>query len=318
MKDLLVNNRYRVERKIGEGGCGLVYSGTDLHTNKPVAIKLSEDSAAQSLLQREAEVYGALAGRVGIPHVRLTSASTYSVLIEDLLGPSLEDLFRYCGCKFTLKTILMIADQAINRISYVHSRGFLHRDIKPENFLMGVGRRGNVLHIIDFGLSVEREMVANMEHRGNLPFNGTCEFATIRNHKRNGQSWADDLEALGYVLLYFALGSLPWQALTADTNEELAVLVGEQKMSLSGAALCDGVLPKEFATYIDYTRSLPFNDKPDYAYLRKLLRGAFDRGGFKYDHVYDWTEKRFNELYPSPIPTPPPRRNPQRAAKKGR
>jgi hypothetical protein len=114
---------------------------------------------------------------------------------------------------------------------------------------------------------------------------------------RKEQSWRDDLESLGYVFVYFARGSLPWQGLTAATEKEQAALVKEKKTSLSGEQLCEDLLPGEFATYIDYTRSLPFGDKPDYAYLRKLFRRLFANKEFRYDNVFDWTEKRFKEIH---------------------
>lgn len=110
------------------------------------------------------------------------------------------------------------------------------------------------------------------------------------------QSRGDDLESLGYVFVYFARGSLPWQGLKATTDKERDGRIKERKESLSGEALCDGVLPGQFATYIDYTRSLGFDDKPNYLYLRGLFRRLFVAESFSYDNVFDWTEKRFQEI----------------------
>lgn len=98
------------------------------------------------------------------------------------------------------------------------------------------------------------------------------------------------------MLIYFARGSLPWQGIEAATTAELEEKIGQQKASLSGEELCRG-LPDEFARYIDYTRSLRFGQKPDYSQLRQAFRRLFSGKGFKYDYVFDWTERRFNELH---------------------
>lgn len=99
--------------------------------------------------------------------------------------------------------------------------------------------------------------------------------------------------------MYFARGSLPWQGLKAKTDKERGERIKEAKESLSGEALCDGVLPRQFATYIDYTRSLAFDKKPDYLYLRRLFSSLFAAKGFTHDNVFDWTEKRFQEMHGS-------------------
>ncbi|KAL2186167.1 kinase-like protein [Thermothelomyces heterothallicus CBS 203.75] len=316
MKDILIGDRYRVDRRIGAGGFGLVYSGTDLELGEEVAIKLTHVRDNPEVLQSEKETYEALSGAVGIPQVRwFGQECDYYALIYDLLGPSLEHLFNYCGRKFSLKTILLIADQAISRIQYIHSKGFLHRDIKPDNFLMGIGKQGNTLYTIDFGLAKEFSDVERHKNAEGLPLGGTTRYASINNHNGRQQSWGDDLESLGYVFVYFARGSLPWQGLKAAADEK-EKKIKEKKESLSGEALCDGFLPREFATYIDYTRSLGFHDRPDYSYLRGLFRHLFHAKGFKHDNVFDWTKKMFDEMQSKVSPTVPSIQEPKRLARK--
>ncbi len=206
---------------------------------------------------------------------------------------------------------------------------------------MGVGKQGNILYTIDFGLA--KEFCDAEQHRkyAGRPLGGTIRYASINNPNGRGayladlpsglfanlwveQSWGDDLEALGYVLLYFARGSLPWQGLKASTDETRNEMIKEKKMSSSGERLCEGLLPAEFATYINYARSLGFEDRPDYAYLCKLFRRLFRSQGFKYDNVFDWTEKRFHEIHGKanqPVPPATEKRKPRppspRTARKG-
>ncbi|KAL7814204.1 casein kinase 1, delta subunit [Trichoderma aethiopicum] len=297
MKDILVHERYRLVRKISEGGFGMVYSGVDLQSGTEVALKLTHIRDEHEALEGENQAYVALAGGVGIPHVLwFGQECEYHVLVHELLGPSLEDLFNYCDRRFSLKTVLLIADQAISRIEYIHSKDLLHRDIKPSNFLMGVGRRGNIIYAIDFGLAKEHWLIHQESRYGKNPFYGTTRYASINSHNGEEQSWRDDLESLGYALIYFALGSLPWQGLKAATDKERGELVKDMKTSLSAEKLCVG-LPDAFAQYIDYTRALRFEDKPNYAHLRQLFRRLFQSEGFKYDNVFDWTVKRFNEIH---------------------
>lgn len=104
------------------------------------------------------------------------------------------------------------------------------------------------------------------------------------------------MKSLGYMLLYFLCGSLPWQGLTAETDKELNALIKEKKMEASGEALFEG-FPREFAAYVNHIRSLRFGDRPDYARLRRDFRRLFRSRGFGYDSVFDWTEKMFNEIH---------------------
>ena len=111
------------------------------------------------------------------------------------------------------------------------------------------------------------------------------------------QSRGDDLEALGYMMLYFIRGSLPWQGLKASKHKRRDQLVLEKKQTTSVAELC-GDLPPEFAVYMNYVRDQHHKDKPDYGYLRKVLNDAFRRHQFEYGNVFDWTIREYQRLHP--------------------
>lgn len=290
--EFLVSGKYRLVRKIGSGSFGDIYLGINVANGEEVAVKLESQSARHPQLLYESKLYKILQGGVGIPHCRWYGQERdYNILVMDLLGPSTEDLFNFCGRKFTMKTVLMLADQMINRIEYVHNKNFIHRDIKPDNFLMGIGRHCNKVFIIDFGLAKKYRDNRTRQHipyREDKNLTGTARYASINAHLGIEQSRRDDMESLGYVLMYFNRGTLPWQGLKAATKKQKYERISEKKMSTAVEALCKG-FPAEFAMYLNYCRGLRFDEAPDYMYLRQLFRILFRTLNHQYDYTFDWT-----------------------------
>jgi len=286
-----VGVHYTLEKRLGCGAFGELYQGKDLRTQKPIAVKLESASARHPQLFYEQRLYRAFGGNIGVPTVHwYGEEDNYNIMVMDLMGPSLEDLFESCGRRFSLPCVLKLADQMISRLEYVHSKHFLHRDIKPENFLMGVGKEADRVYIIDFGLA---KKYRDRNHREHIPYRegknmiGTARYASLGAHLGFEQGRRDDLEALGYVLIYFLKGRLPWQGLRAENEAQKNQMITNRKIATVGRALCNDC-PTEFSSYFQYCRNLRFEEKPDYDYLRQLFKDLFVRSGFTDETKFDW------------------------------
>lgn len=289
--ELRVGKKYRLGKKIGSGSFGDIYFGVNVSTGEEVAIKLEPLRSKHPQLLRETKIYRSLHGIVGIPLVKwYGTEGDYNVMIIDLLGKSLEDCFDICGRHFSLKTVLMIADQLLSRIEIIHSKCYIHRDIKPDNFLMGKGSRKNLVYVIDFGLS---KLYRDPRTHRHIPYiegkslTGTARYASLNTHLGIEQARRDDMESLGYVFTYFLKGSLPWQGLKANTKRQKYEKILEKKARTSVDMLCQG-LPAEFKTYFDHVKGIRFEDRPDYDMLKRLFRELFFRKGHTYDNLFDW------------------------------
>ena len=290
-QQLRIHSRFVVKEKLGSGSFGHIYKAFDQERNELVALKIESYAHSNNCtLNREAKVLSELEGGSGLPLIHYyCKEENYSLLAMSLLGHNLEKLFKNCGRKFSLKTVLMLADQMIRRIEYIHSKGYLHRDIKPENFVMGPQKDAKALFIIDFGLSkMFREQTgkhnAYKEGRGLV---GTARYASISTHLGIEQSRRDDLESIGYLFIYFLKGMLPWQSIKSQSKSEKYKLIADCKMNTPIEELCKD-LPKEFTAYMSYVRNLTFTDQPDYKFLKKIFRQLFVESGYRFDFDYDW------------------------------
>ncbi|OMJ88129.1 hypothetical protein SteCoe_10036 [Stentor coeruleus] len=289
MLDITVADRFKLGKKLGSGSFGDIYKSTDVHMNQEVAIKLEKINSRHPQLIYESKLIKILYGDIGIPQIYwYGTEGNYNVMVMELLGPSLEDLFTKCGRRFSLKTTLMIAEQMINRIEYVHGRNFIHRDIKPDNFLIGLERKANVIYIIDFGLAKKYRDSKTNQH---IQYReGTARYASLNAHDGKELSRRDDLESIGYVLMYFLRGSLPWQGIATRNKEEKYRKIFEKKRATSLDELCSD-FPIEFKAYLDYCKRLSFDESPDYNYLKSLFRQVLSREQISLDTVFDWDQQ---------------------------
>lgn len=213
-------------------------------------------------------------------------------MVIDLLGPSLEDLFDWCGRRFSVKTVVQVAVQMITLIEDLHAHDLIYRDIKPDNFL--IGRPGqpdaNKVHLIDFGMAKQYRDPKTKQHipyREKKSLSGTARYMSINTHLGREQSRRDDMEAMGHVFFYFLRGQLPWQGLKAPNNKQKYEKIGEKKRLTNVYDLAQG-LPIQFGRYLEIVRNLSFEETPDYEGYRMLLLSVLDDLGETADGQYDW------------------------------
>jgi serine/threonine protein kinase len=219
-------------------------------------------------------------------------------MLMDLLGSSLEDLFAESGKRLTLRTVLQLGEQILDRIEFMHEKNILHRDIKPDNFLMGAGKNAHLVYIVDFGLSKKfiQESKTLIYADKHIPYKegkeltGTARYASINTHMGIEQSRRDDIESIGYVLMYLLRGILPWMSMKAKDTKTKYKMIMEKKISTPAEFLTKG-FPNELALFINYAKGLKFEEKPDYKYLKGLLTTARKNNKIEMDGVYDWTIK---------------------------
>lgn len=261
-----------------------------------MAVKFERHGSRCPQLRHEYKVLRALQKADGFAKVYYYGTQDgFDLLVMDLLGPSLEDEFNKCDRHFSLKTILLIADQMIARMQLMHSRHLLHRDIKPANFVTnGNSGREDVVYSIDFGLSKIYRHPKTKQHipkteGGSLM--GTPRYASVNNHLGVSQSRRDDLESVAYVLIYFLKGSLPWQGLGGTSPAHKYHLIMEKKRDTPIDVLCKGC-PSEFAEFLAYTKSLKFEAGPNYKYCRGMFQELFFALGYSQKDLqepdWDW------------------------------
>ena len=319
--DYICNN----ENPIGSGSFGQVLYGKHKNTSLEVAVKVISSDTSADTIKKEVNFTKQLQKINGFPTIYYTCVyDKKNIIVESLLGPSLDKLFKYCGRKFPLKTVCLIGKEIVTRLQNMHERGILHRDLKPNNLTWGnfnssynnitnynynsINNIYNKLDIktiflIDFGLSCSfYEGGLSYKHykiKTNLSFVGTLRYASLNSHKGIRQSRRDDLESMIYILIYFLKGKLPWQDVKAKQKEERHKLITDIKSSVTIESLCEN-LPSEFAELLTYVKGLEFDEKPYYGkfyaffhnLIEKLNRDMIEEK----DYSYIWETMLVNNM----------------------
>eukprot|EP00825_Cyclidium_porcatum_P052476 TRINITY_DN9959_c0_g1_i2.p1 TRINITY_DN9959_c0_g1~~TRINITY_DN9959_c0_g1_i2.p1 ORF type:complete len:639 (+),score=103.43 TRINITY_DN9959_c0_g1_i2:3-1919(+) len=287
----VIAQKYKLEDKIGQGSFGMIFKAQYLETSEICAIKLEKKCKHNSMLVRELKVLSELKDKPGYARlIGYGKEDDYNYVAMTYLGRNLDNLLKKCGGKFSMSCIVNIFEQCLTRIEDLHSKNLIHRDIKPENFVIGQNQHFREIFIIDFGLAkfyidnTTKQHIPFYDKKGMI---GTARYASINAHKGYEQSRRDDLEGLGYMMLYFAKSKLPWQSIVSDNKEEKYEKIKNMKMQYNNELLCEG-LPKEFCLYFDHVKSLQFTDEPDYKYLRGLLHKIAHDKCLDYKNANDW------------------------------
>ena len=283
----LIFKKFRPLKHLCKGAFCDIYAGINILTKEKVAIKVEERYKMDKNLETECYFLFSLKG-LGIPKViSFGHNKEYDILVMPLLGKSLHEIQSTKNFNFEFKDICLMAIQIIERIQWVHSQKIIHRDIKPDNFLIGLDDP-NIIYLIDFGLSKKyRSSITGNHIKCTLikKFVGSLRYASINALRLREQSRKDDLESIGYMLIYLIKSHLPWDNIKIDNKRSSYLKFSQYKKNISPELLCNN-LPEEFTDYIKYVRNLNFEDEPDYNYLKSLFQIMLNKQGFEEKKIF--------------------------------
>jgi serine/threonine protein kinase len=287
--EIIINEKYKLNKIIGEGSFGKIFEAKHILSAELVAIKI-EKKMDKSILKHEASMYNECKSIKGIPKLRgFGKENEYNYIVTDLLGDSIELIKQKCGGTLNLRSVLSIGIQLLTIFEQLHNKGIIHRDIKPENILLGLSqRRRKDVYLIDFGLA-KYYIDNNRDHiqmNSNKKLTGTLKYVSLNVQNGIEPSRRDDLESIGYILIYCLKGCLPWEGSVGDIDTKYAY-IKRVKEETELHQLCS-TMPYEFLTYMDYCRKLEYNETPDYTYLKCIFMNLFKRMKYNFEDDYEW------------------------------
>ena len=288
----IIFGKYKIIKNIGKGAYSKVFLTKNIINQDLFALKIQNKSHKFGSLESEA-FYLFRLKYIGVPKIfSYGHLGQYYILVEELLGKTLEELFKENKNKpniIRLKDMLMAGIQIINIIKYIHSKNILHLDIKPHNFLVG-NPNNSIIYIIDFGLAKNYRSSRTGKHSQfskNNYFNGNICFSSVNTMKGYEPSRRDDLESIGYMLIYLYTQHLPWDSILTKNKNELIKKIFEIKSLIPIKMLCENT-PKEMNEYMKYVKSLKFEEEPDYNYLIKIFEDMLKKINQVNDLNFSW------------------------------
>ena len=279
-------DKYLIKEQIGCGSFGRVYRLEHSDSLRSYALKIDISHKGNVLM--EARTLSEIQGLVGIPKLfNHGIEEDYSYMIIELLGSNLHKVLKDCNGKFSLSTVIFCIKQILERIESLHKKGYLHRDLKSHQILLSLNKK--LLFLTDFGLSRKYEMNSyHISYQSSCPRIGNATFSSLSNHSGVRQSRRDDLESVAYMSFYLAKGVLPWQCSRKMTTGSKWQSIFQVKSNCKVDDLCVDC-PKEFGVFLTYTRSLRFEEKPDYAFCQSLFDLVISREQLQINRV-DWID----------------------------
>ena len=284
-------SKYQIISLIGKGVLTDVYMAKSLKTGKLYAAKVEERLKSIGSLEKEAYFLYILKG-FGVPEIITYGRSgEYNILIQQLLGESLTQLFK--KSKNRIKDLCMAAIQIIDRLKFIHSKFIVHRDIKPDNFLVG-NPDFSTIYIIDFNLSRKYRSSRTGKHINffiNKTNPGTIDYLSLNVTSGIEPTRRDDLESMAYMLIFLSKGVLPWSNVRGKNINEIAYKIYKIKKYISLEKLCED-LPNEIILFIKYVKLLKFDETPNYTYLQNLFFTILKNMNQENDLNFSWMNEK--------------------------
>ncbi|CAK95079.1 unnamed protein product (macronuclear) [Paramecium tetraurelia] len=288
----IIQGRFEIHSKIGYGSFGQVYKVIDQkYGNTPYAMKVEFTNQECNLLEKEIKVLIDLRKKVGFPEIKFYGKEKrFTFCVMNILGKNLESVIRKCGGSFSLQTVLRLAIQMIERIEALHSCKYLHRDLKPDNFVLENTTSPKIINLIDFGLSKKYanskgDHIKLIKKPGLI---GTARYASINAHESFEQGRRDDLQSLGYVLLYLLTGHLPWMNVKIEMKNLKYAKIHQMKKNMKLEQLFSKQ-PKCFIKFMQDVQTLDFAQQPNYKQLKGHFQDELSQLSLNFlNYGFDW------------------------------